>query len=255
MSSLLEKEPTIIGASLLSSSSIHEYFRARDVLLQIDLFSKQLQTDAYGEEIEVQVTQVARILEGLIKKNMASKETSSKPIYRIKPEGFLNILEIFTSPWKRLSTESAIFTKYFIDSYHSIIIKTLIDRYPDEKITIEKIEKILCGDKIFQNQIKLINNAITDIEKRILDSNKLISWLQEEKIDLKNPRDVAAKIPSNFSWQLGYRKSLKEWMIELPDLVLSHELRTGISNRQKYFYKHQLEMLNLQKKFYENRIN
>ena len=72
MSSLLEKEPTIIGASLLSSSSIHDYFRARDVLLQIDLFSKQLQTDAYGEEIEVQVTQVARILEGLINKNMDS---------------------------------------------------------------------------------------------------------------------------------------------------------------------------------------
>ena len=141
-----------------------------------------------------------------------------------------------------LPVVESIFAQYFISTYAQHI-QGYIERDgeldPDGKA---QLDHLLNPKTIILRQLQLLETAIKSTERKIASTDNMVEYFNSE-IDRKPIESVIAEMPSTFSYELSYRKPLRELFSELPSEYRDYEIRHGFDQRNKSLYKRLLPAL------------
>ena len=251
---IVNRDSTVISCAIFTAGLVQRDIRAKDILFYIDLMGDMFQTDQFGRTIEVQTVQILRMLDKFIAWGWAQKKTeAAKPTYEVTPEGYLELLKSFTDKDVQLPINEALFIQSYLDSYAGII-EDYIKSLGLSGESYAKLEKYLSPKYVLVNQLKLVERAIRDFERRVALNLELSKFVKSSQDQGRSMEEIIKEMPSEFSYQLSYRMPFKEWLGAMPIKLATHELTDGISVRQKNFYQPILKVLHSQKSFYQNLI-
>ena len=249
---LLNRYSTELGASLLTVQSIMKTFRPRDVLFQIEVYENALQSESYGMPVELQSVQIIRLLDSLANKNMAVRLKGGRPSYHLNADGFLFVFEHFTSPTIQLPIQKIIFIQYFTQSYANFFEKAFRDLEGCDDEKVRRLEPLLSRTYSIEAQIKLVEAGIADMERKIKEAQGLKDIIDKHLPGLENEDGILDHLPDRLSWQLGYKKNIREWLLQFDKELRHHELHDGLKYRKDLYLGNLKEMLILQKSHLES---
>src|SRR5262245_51590688 len=94
-----------------------EGFRQKDFRFLIELFSNWLEATLEGSSLEVENTQIARYLTGLVEEGWAKQTGGTRPRYRLTRDGLVEQLSRLVDRQYWWPIEDFFFVYYFLDSY------------------------------------------------------------------------------------------------------------------------------------------
>ena len=217
------------------------------------LLKNSFHTDFTSDDLQLQTIQILRWLEKFEKKGWAAKlEPHSKPVYQLTTFGLIELLQSFADSDKQMPVSEAIFIQSYLSTYEQIIRDT-INSLGDITIEQEKVlNRILGKSYVLRQQVAILDRLIRDLQYRIDESSKLIKFIDGQQD--KDINQVLASIPSEFSYQLSYRKPFKEWLQEMPPKLAKLEFEQGFQDRQKNFYRPYLEFLQQHRSYYASLV-
>lgn len=235
--SLLDAQPIILRCAFLTCAMVHDRFRAMDILFFIELYSNQLHLGTFGRDLTIQPTQINRIVEALQKDGHATIEKDGyKKLFKIPPTGARRLIRDLVLQEVYLPVVESVFAQYFISTYGEHM-RSYIER--DGELDSDgkaQVEHLLNPQTIIKRQLQLLETAIKSTERKIASTESMVAYFNSE-IDKKPLESVIAEMPSTFSYELSYRKPLRELFSELPTEYRDYEIRHGFDHRNKSLYK------------------
>jgi hypothetical protein len=250
--SLLDAQPIILRCAFLSCAIIHERFRAMDILFFIELYSNQLHLGTFGRDLTIQPTQINRIVEALQKDGDAYIEKDGyKKLFRVPPKGVLRLIRDLVLQEVYLPVVETVFAQYFVTTYADHVRRYIESDTSIGQDSLDQLDHLLSPRTIITRQLQLLETAIKSTERKIESTEAMVEYFASE-VDRKPLESVIAEMPSSFSYELSYRKPLRELFSELPEAYRAYEIRHGFAQRNESLYKRLLPALLAEKQQLEN---
>lgn len=246
--------PVIVKCGILITALTHDKIRVKDVLFHISLVKEVFRSSNHFQDFDLQAVQVIRFFEKYRVKGWAVSETEGvQKVFTLKREAIFDLCFSLLRLDYLLPTAEAIFLQSFLEGYGSYINKFLAGSVSVEQQSY--LDDWLRPAYLYRQQLRAVEAGIRDLQLRIKDSTQLQKFISEGRAQGLDHRGIAASLPSDYSYRLSHQKRLREWLLEMPLELLSHELDRGLAIRQQNLYQPSLAHLEMLKGFYEARIN
>lgn len=212
----------IIGAYANSMAS-DTGFRQRDIKFYIDLLSNWMETTIPSGVLNIQNTQIQRILDSLVTEGFLRKtQKNDVPYYGLKSLGLIEIVSRLVEDDGMENLDQFFFVYHFVLLYSSKMNSMLLEK----NNTISKayqleVENLLNSKNLVQRQIEKIQFKIVRLEDRINECRKMSKLAKgyfEKNLPLKT---IVEKIEKLYPYQLNNQKNMNELFAELsPDMQL-----------------------------------
>ena len=242
--------PIIIKCAAFTTGVTLKSFRGKDVLFHIELIKNIVSPTPTTRDFDVQYTQVMRLLEKYHDRSWLEKDTTDggKPLFSFHQKGLLALLDTMVHVDRQLPVSEVLFTQAFLDSYKDYILQHVFSQNDLTNEEGDTLHKIFSSGYLIKEQMKILETGIRDLEYRIKESDKLLSYIQDNKA--LTPQQLVSKLPSEFSYRMSYLKPFREWLGNMPDQLLEHEFSSGFEIRNRGYYQKNLKHLKSLKDFY-----
>ncbi|MCP4911601.1 MAG: hypothetical protein GY909_00670 [Oligoflexia bacterium] len=234
------KNALFINAALLAThANSSDGFRQKDVKFYIELLTNWMETSFRGFGLDIQNTQVQRILkdlsaEGILKEELVNK----RPRYHFTSVGLLEITTRLVSDDSLMDLHNFYFL-YHVVSLYSGKMEELLVRQRDSLPKSYKIEikHLLNPANLIDRQIQRVNKEIDKLESRIKDAYKM-SEIAEGMIKKEKPlSEIVLKIESLYPYQLNNQKKMSELFNTLSSDVQYLEITEAPKLRAKTLWE------------------
>lgn len=230
----LDRHRSLFHAAAIAAHArfTKEGFRQKDLRFLIELFSNWLETSLEGSSLEVENTQIARYLHGLVEEGWAKQSGTAIPRYRLTRDGLVEQLSRVVDRPHWWPIEDYWFVFYFLDSYRERL-NTLITRAGPLYTGPMKlaIQQLLDARRLSQRQEELLSMEIAKLDLRITDSRKTMALVRDGKAKGKSSEAILGEIQQRVPYQLNNQKPMHELFKETPDENWLWEMEIGSHKR------------------------
>ncbi|WP_127716328.1 hypothetical protein [Halobacteriovorax sp. HLS] len=220
-----DKHSLFINSALIAchANTQNSIFRQKDLKFFIELLSNWMETTLKGHCLEVQNTQIQRILEslkeeGLLKKNLIK----NRPTYQFTSIGLLEIITRIVSDDSTHDLQNFYFLYHFVSLYRDKMNALIVG----QKTTIPtsysiEIKHLLNPHNLIERQTRKIELEVEKLIKRISEAEEM-SNLSKSLIDKNIPiKEIIKKIETRYPYQLNNQRNMTELFKTLsPDVQL-----------------------------------
>jgi DNA-binding PadR family transcriptional regulator len=250
----VQHSATVVCA-LISCAVFHGEFRSSDVIFWDELFRDALQYREQKVGGGLHPVQIDRILVRLKEFGYAAvNKIGPKKIYAINIKGVVALVSHLVPADRLLPLDETLLIQYFLTTYDQLL-RDLVRQKGDDEL-LASLDQLLTGNRVFKGQKELLETMIQASQKRIAASQSLIKHIEEQINRGVDFDEIHHRLPSEFSYNLSYRKGFKDLLKVLPADFRRQEFEHGFKKRKELFYeKHlyvQLQYLELLKEMMTN---
>jgi len=243
----------IVRTALLIAGLTTPRVRAREVLFYVDMVKNIFEASIHCPDFELQTVQILRIFRRFHEQNWGHMASEGAAVsLTLHGRGLFHILRTLLDVDYIMPLNESIFLQWFLDSYQDHIRVRLKSALNHEDQ--QQLENHLQPYALFKAQMKRLELGMTDMQRRVDDSRRLLSFVDKARAHGLEPEEIVQTLPSEFSYRLSHQKRLRTWLLELPDDVMPFEIEQGIAKRQKHLYRRLLDSMQITRSFYEDAI-
>ena len=242
----LDRHRILFHAATIAAHArfLKDGFRQKDLRFLIELFSNWLEISLDGSSLEIENTQIARYLGGLIGGGWAKQTGSTIPRYRLTRDGLVEQLSRLVNRPHWWPIEDYWFIVYFLDSYRERINALIVQAGPLYTGPMKlAIQQLLDVRRFSQRQDELLTMEIAKLELRISDTRKTMALVRDGKAKGKSTEAILEEIQQKVPYQLNNQKPMRELFKETPDENWLWEMEIGSHNRTTRIWMPSREML------------
>ena len=214
-----------IHAALIAchANQSNQGFRQKDFKIYVELLSNWMETSFQGAGIEVQNTQIQRLLDSLVAEGLLKKVVRKKiPFYFFTSIGLLEIVTRLVSYDSQFNLQNFFFLFHFVSLYSGKMENLLIGEkdFLPKSYQLE-IKHLLNPKNLVDKQKQSLQLEMSKLKDRIDEAYKMTDLAQKYlKADLPLSQ-VIAKVEAKYPYQLNNQKRMSEMFRELsPDVQL-----------------------------------
>jgi hypothetical protein len=207
-------------------------FRQKDLRFLIELFSNWLETSLEGSSLDVENTQIARYLSGLVEGGWAKQSGSTIPRYRLTRDGLVEQLSRLVDRPHWWPIEEYWFVVYFLDSYRERLNTLIVQAGPLYSGPMKlAVQQLLDVQRFSRRQEELLSMEIAKLDLRISDTRKTMALVRDGQTKGKSVEAILNEIQQKVPYQLNNQKPMHELFKETPDENWLWEMEIGSHNR------------------------
>lgn len=224
-----------VNAALIAThiNAKEDGFRPKDLKFYIELLSNWIESKFDGYALELQNTQIQRLLNQLHSEGLLDKsQKQSKPTFKFKPIGLLEIISRMVHDDSLKEMEDFLFL-YHVVSMYSDKMKTLIlgDRnYLPSSYRIE-IEHLLDVGNLIERKIAHLEVEIRRLETRINEAQKSSRMVEKLLAKGNKLEQIVEMMEKNYPYNLNNQKSMSKLFQTLSPDVQFIEMSSGAKLR------------------------
>jgi|GEM_PF-912730 len=220
-------------------------FRQRDVKFLLELFSNWLESAMDGPAVQLQNTQIARYLAGLVHQGAARRiSRKGPPVYRLTRLGLLELVQRTADRTTKGQRVHFLFKYYFIKNYRSHIeslIKSEGREFP-AALRIE-LEALLNPEALLQEEIAETERDLSKLGLRIHDAQRTSELMIKGRKQGRALAELTREAQRLYPYDLNSQKPLTELIDSIPAELQAWELETGNMMRAAEIWQPIQEML------------
>ena len=236
-SGLVDSQATLIRAALLAAHSVHARdggFRAVDLRFYFRLFSNWLEQDVLRPSQDLQLTQVRRVFQGLIKQGLARSRARRLLISEL---GLLELAERLVDE-VGVAFEENLFVLLFAISYRGVLTSRVLGAAPAlSPEARRRLGNLLDARRVGRLAVRRAERLVKDLHSRLELDRALETQLQGLQDDAAVPREQwVARLPGVGAYGLERVRPLRALLAQLPPDLLHEELARGIPSRRQLLF-------------------
>ena len=209
-----EKNSLFVNAALIANHANNTAidFRQKDIRFFIELLSNWMETEMEGHCLDVQNTQVQRILDQLTNEGVLNRKVIlGKPHYSFTSTGLLQIISRLVSGNSCEDMQSFFFLYHFVTLYSDKMQDLLLNNKNNfrKSYTIE-IKHLLDPQILIQTQKRKIILNIEKLEARITDAKEMTKASRKMLAKGMNTDAIIKEIESIYPYQLNNQRKMTE---------------------------------------------
>lgn len=223
---------TVLTAALLAADAAGSgAFRVVDVRFYFLLFTNWMEDDVLRPGVDLDLTQVRRVLARLVAQGHATVGDGRHPPYRLVPTGVLHLVDLLVDPRTARSFEEVILLATAAASYrHAIAARAGgAPRAPEARV-LARLDPV----RILHAERRRLEGALRDLEDRVRHG------LEMEALARTGPRDVASLTAllqsKGGAYQLHPMRGFSELVAGLPEALARFELGPGMGLRARALF-------------------
>lgn len=223
---------TVLTAALLAADAASPTgFRVVDVRFFFLLFTNWMEDDLLRPGVDLDLTQVRRVLARLVTERHAAAAAGRHPRYQLLPEGVLHLVDVLVDPRVSRTFEETVFLATAAASYrHAIAARARGAARAPEARVLSRLDPV----RILQAERRRLEGALHDLEDRVRHG------LEMEALARTGPADVegltALLQSQGGTYQLHPMRSFSELVSGLPDALARFELGPGMGLRARALF-------------------
>jgi hypothetical protein len=243
----------ILGTALFITGLVTSRIRARDVIFYVDLIKNVFEASIHYPAFELQTVQILRLFKRYQDLGWGTVHQEGAAVSLIvSGTGLFQTLNALVQVEHILPLNESIFLQWLLDTYKEHLRLRIA---PQLKIEDQKVlEKHLAPFSLFRAQLQRLEAGIGNLEGRIEDSRRLVSFVENAMKSGLEPDAIVDTLPSEYSYRLSHQKRFQRWLKELPEDLMPFELSEGIAIRQRSLYQRLLSSMRLARNFYHEEI-
>lgn len=219
-------------------------FRQRDLKFYFELFSYWSLGEGIESGIQVQTTQLTRLLSGLVDEGYAKRLSRSRAApFRLTRLGLIAMLSRVVEVRENDPPQVFLFAYFFLRSYRSRLIELVQvqgNHFP-AALRIE-LEALLDTDSMLESKIRSVEKEIRKLSEGVNDAeatSALSRRLFERGMSVS---EVVSEVEKRYPYEFNSLKPLHELMAELPADTRAWELERGNELRSEMIWKPALSL-------------
>ena len=237
---IYDKYALFINSALLAVHNNHPGvgFRQKDVKFYLELLTNWMETVFKGCGLEVQNTQIQRLLDSMTSEGLLKKEAKKKfPLYSFTPIGLLEVITRLVSDDSLLDLQNFFFLYHVVSLYSNKMEDILLEQrsYLPKSYQLE-IKHLLNPETLIERQKKRISIEIEKLSERIDEAYKmseLANTYIKKNLQLS---EIIKKVESQYPYQLNNQKKMTELFKGLPPDVQLLEISKGPKQRAQLLW-------------------
>ena len=219
---LYDKHALFINSALLAAHANNkDGFRQKDVKFYIELLTNWMETSFKDFGLEVQNTQVQRILKTLNEEGVLKEGTENgRPVYWFTSVGLLEITTRLVSDDSLFDLHNFYFLFHMVMMYSSKMEEQLFSQRGSLPKSYQlEIKHLLNPKNLIERQTQRVNKEINKLRDRIDEAYKM-SEVAEDMMKKEKPiSEIILKIETMYPYQLNNQKKMSELFKSLsPDV-------------------------------------
>lgn len=209
----------------VSAANFEKGFRQKDARFYIELFSNWVECRFEGPGLELQNTQIGRVLDGLATEGLLKRSLQNKrPIYRPHSFGFIELAQrcAHSAPFMM---EDFIFLYHFLKLYKEKILALLLNKKGRLSRAAEiELEHLLDPQSLIESRVRSLKIELEKLKARAQESAAMSRYAKAQISSGRPPEEMLAQMSEKYPYQLNNQKPMIELMQELPMDLRSFEL-------------------------------
>lgn len=223
---------TVLTAAVLAADAAGAGgFRVVDVRFYFLLFTNWMEDDLLRPGVDLDLTQIRRVLARLVGEQHATVGAGRHPRYALVPSGVLHLVDVLVDPRAARSFEEVVLLATAAASYrHAIAARTAgAPRAPEARVLA-----LLDPVRILHAERRRLEGALHDLEDRVRHG------LEMEALARSGPREVRALgallESKGGAYQLHPMRSFSALVEALPEPLARFELGPGMGLRARALF-------------------
>lgn len=223
---------TVLTAAMLAADAAGPTgFRVVDVRFFFLLFTNWMEDDLLRPGVDLDLTQVRRVLGRLVVEGHATVGAGRHPRYQLVPTGILHLVDVLVDPRAQRTFEETVFLATAAASYRHAIAARVhgAARAPEARV-LSRLDPV----RILQAERRRLEGALHDLDERVRHG------LEMEALARTGPRDIpgltALIQAQGGAYQLHPMRSFSELVATLPEPLARFELGPGMGLRARALY-------------------
>ncbi|MDA8793179.1 hypothetical protein N9N67_08030 [Bacteriovoracaceae bacterium] len=224
---IYERNGLFINAAMLAvHANTENGFYQKDVKFYIELLTNWMETSFEGFGLNIQNTQVQRILEmfvneGLLKKNSKKK----RPLYIFTPIGLLEMTTRLVEDRSLFHLQNFYFLYHIVSLYSQKMEELLLKQKGSLPKSYQlEIKHLLNPQNLVERQKMRVQKEIDKLEDRVEEAHKMGEVAKRMKREGKSLDQIINSVEDLYPYQLNNQKKMGELFKSLPPDVLYLEL-------------------------------
>jgi hypothetical protein len=231
------------AAALLAAHAASERdgFAPSDVRFFVRLFENWLERDVRFPGEDVDLTQLRRGIDKLVKDRWARTQdlggTTRTKRHRLTHEGIVGLAELVADPSTHRSLDEALFAFTFATTYGDAIIHRLSSaRLDARRETLptdvrRRLRRVLDPRAILSGAKAELQRARVDLQRRIHEGRELLDIIARGRRQAWNDETILERLEAKSPYQLQPVRAMRDLFHALPAELRRLELDTGIEAR------------------------
>lgn len=223
---------TVLTAALLAADSAGSgHFRPVDVRFFFLLFTNWMEDDLLRPGVDLDLTQVRRVLARLVAEGHAHQASGRRPAYGLRPEGVVHLVDLLVDPRTPRSFEETVFLATAAASYRDAIAQRArgAARAPEARV-YARLDPV----RILLAERRRLEGAVHDLDDRVRHG------LEMEALARTGPDDVPGMSrllqSRGATYQLHPMRNFAELVATLPPALARFELGPGMGLRARTLF-------------------
>lgn len=228
----------LLAALLAADAAAPDGFRVADVRFYFLLFTNWMEDDVLRPGVDLDLTQVRRVLARLVGQGLATAEPGRRPRHRLAPEGVLRLVDALVDPRAPRSFEEAVFLVTAAALYRDAIAARVkgAPRAPERRVR-ERLDP----RRLVQAERRRLEGALHDLDDRARHG-LAVEALARDRPEL-DAAGLAAEVERAGGYQLQAMRPLSELVGALPPAMARFEVSAGIGLRARLLFTPLAEQL------------
>ena len=238
----VDAQAPLLRASLIAAHAATTAaggFRATDVRFFFRLFGNWLESDVMRPSLDIELTQIRRVLEGLVREGHVRRVgtvRSRDNRARLSASGLLELADKLIEECGP-DFEETLFVLHFAASYRDILRARVVGAGESLAPSMRKrLATILDGKRIVKRAVRNREQMAADLRQRLADDRSLEGELERLRATVAD-RDLVTAMSELGGYQLERVQPLKRLMAMLPADLRRTELATGIATRRERIFE------------------
>lgn len=230
---------TVVTSAVLAADAAGtDGFRASDVRFYFLLFTNWMEDDLLRPGLDIDLTQVRRVLLRLLADGRATTSLGRRPRFRLTPEGVLALVDTLADPRAVRTFEETVFLMCAAACYRdAIAARARGGARGGDRIVLSRLDP----QRILVRERRRLAGALVDLEERIeagLDMERIA-----RATTLSPPALAELLERKKGAYQLHPMRSFSELVATLPEELARFELGPGMGVRARTLFTPLAEQL------------